>query len=201
MTRIGLKKKGVLYSLFLFLIIFLNWGGLSIAEAAEQPKDGIALEKVADYIFAIIEADREVYTNAIVKRMQDLGIVMAREDWKVKNAIPLPAQFLHSSSKLVAETGNGLRFRLISLWPIYQRNGPATEFERNGLEQLVRNPDVPQRGVVKSGKKKLFQAIYADKVIGSACATCHNAHPLSPKRDFKVGDTMGGVVITFPLNP
>lgn len=201
MTRIGLKKKGVLYSLFLFLIIFLNWGGLSIAEAAEQPKDGIALEKVADYLFAIIEADREVYTNVIVKRMQDLGIVMAREDWKVKNAIPLPVQFLHSSSKLVAETGNGLRFRLISLWPIYPRNGPATEYERNALEQLVRNPDVPQRGVVKSGKKKFFQTIYADKATGSPCIICHNAHPLSPKRDFKIGDTMGGVVINIPMNP
>lgn len=160
---------------------------------------GISPSTVADYLHSIIKADRNVYTNEIVKRMQDQGIVMAREDWKVKNAIPLPAQFLHSSSKLVAETGNGLRFRLISLWPIYQRNGPATEFERNGLEQLVLNPDVPQRGVVKSGKKKFFQAIYADQAIGSACIACHNAHPLSPKRDFKLGDTMGGVVITIPL--
>jgi hypothetical protein len=156
-------------------------------------------EKVADYMHSIIEADRAIYTTYIVKRMQEQGIVLAREDWESKNAIPLPAQFLHLSSKLVAESGVGIRFRLISLWPIHRRNGPATEFERKGLEDLQDSPDIPQRGIVTSGKKKFFQAIYADKAINTACASCHNAHPLSPKRDFQVGDLMGGVVITIPL--
>jgi hypothetical protein len=156
-------------------------------------------EKVADYMHSIIEADRTIYTTYVVKRMQEQGIVLAREDWESKNAIPLPAQFLHLSSKLVAESGVGIRFRLISLWPIHRRNGPATEFERKGLEDLQHSPDMPQRGIVTSGKKKFFQAIYADKAINTACASCHNAHPLSPKRDFQIGDLMGGVVITIPL--
>lgn len=156
-------------------------------------------EKVADYMHSIIEADRAIYTTYVVKRMQEQGIVLAREDWESKNAIPLPAQFLHLSSKLVAESGVGIRFRLISLWPIHRHNGPATEFERKGLEDLQHSPDMPQRGIVTSGKKKFFQAIYADKAINTACASCHNAHPLSPKRDFQIGDLMGGVVITIPL--
>jgi len=156
-------------------------------------------EKVADYMHSIIEADRNIYTTYVVKRMQEQGIVLAQEDWESKNAIPLPAQFLHLSSKLVAESGIGIRFRLISLWPIHRRNGPATEFERKSLEGLQSSPDIPQRGVVTTGKKKFFQAIYADRAINTACASCHNAHPLSPKRDFQVGDLMGGVVITIPL--
>ena len=155
--------------------------------------------KVADYVHSIIEADRKIYTTHVVKRMQEQGIVLAREDWESKNAIPLPAQFLHYSSKLVAESGNGIRFRLISLWPIYRRNGPATEFERTRLEELHQTPDKPQRGIVKSGKKKFFQSIYPDIAISTSCINCHNAHPLSPKRDFKVGDVMGGIVITIPL--
>ena len=159
----------------------------------------ISPEKVADYIHSIIEADRKIYTTKVVKRMQDLGIVLAAEDWESTNAIPLPAQFLHHSSKLVAESGIGIRFRLISLWPIYQRNGPATEFEREGLARLQASPDTPQRGIVRSGKKTFFQSIYADKAITTACISCHNTHPLSPKRDFQVGDLMGGVVITIPL--
>jgi hypothetical protein len=168
---------------------------------AEDPKDMNILspEKVADFIHAIVEADRKVYTTHVVKRLQDQGVVEAREDWESKNAIPLPAQFLHISSKLVAESGHGIRFRLVSLWPIYRRNGPATDFERKALEQLARTPDVPQRGIVTTGKKQLFQAIYADTAINATCITCHNSHPLSPKRDFKVGDIMGGIVITIPL--
>ena len=169
------------------------------AAAPSQPSP-LSPEKVSDYLHSIIEADRKIYTTYVVKRMQEQGIVLAREDWESKNAIPLPAQFLHYSSKLVAESGHGIRFRLISLWPIHRRNGPATEFERKGLERLQTEPDTPQRGIVSSGKKKFFQSIYADKGITTACISCHNAHPLSPKRDFQVGDLMGGVVITIPLD-
>jgi hypothetical protein len=185
--------------MFTFVTILLVGSSLSLEAASKIPSKGIAPETVSDYLNAIIRADREVYTTHIVKRMQDQGIVLAREDWKDKNGIPLPAQFLHYSSKIVAESGSGIRFRLISLWPIYRKNGPATPFEREGLEKLLKNPDVPQRGEVATGKMKFFQSIYADKATSQACVTCHNTHPLSPKRDFKVGDTMGAIVITIPL--
>ncbi len=185
------------------IILMMTMIGISTGVFASETSGhkGLAPEIVADYVHSIIEADRKIYTTHVVKRMQEQGVVLAQEDWENKNAIPLPAQFLHYSSKLVAETGNGIRFRLISLWPIYRRNGPATEFERTGLEKLNTNPDLPQRGEVKSGKKTFFQSIYADKAITTACITCHNAHPLSPKRDFQVGDVMGGIVITIPIQP
>jgi hypothetical protein len=182
----------------LLAVLLLN-SSHALEAATDLPSQGISPAKVADYVHAIVEADRNVYTTHIVKRMQEQGVVLAREDWESKNAIPLPAQFLHYSSKIVAESGSGIRFRLISLWPIYLRNGPATEFERNALEQLNANPDVPQRGIVATGKKKFFQAVYADKAISSSCIMCHNAHPLSPKRDFVMGNVMGGIVITIPL--
>jgi len=171
----------------------------SLRAAESNGMKNLSPEKVADYIHSIVEADRQIYTTHIVKRMQEQGVVLAREDWENKNAIPLPAQFLHISSKLVAESGHGIRFRLISLWPIYRRNGPATDFERKALEQLTLNSDVPQRGIVSTGKKRLFQAIYADKAINDTCITCHNTHPLSPKRDFRKGDLMGAIVVTIPL--
>jgi len=28
---------------------------------------------------------------------------------------------------------------------------------------------------------------------------CHNQHPASPRKDLKVGDVMGGVVVRVPL--
>lgn len=195
-------KLGIIYRvgrLLLIVLIVEIFPAVSAETADLETLKNLSPVKVADFIHSIVEADRKIYTTHIVKRMQEQGIVLAREDWENKNAIPLPAQFLHISSKLVAESGHGIRFRLISRWPIYRRNGPATEFERKALEELERTPDVPQRGIVTTGKKQLFQAIYADKAINSTCITCHNAHPLSPKRDFKTGDLMGGIVITIPL--
>jgi hypothetical protein len=161
---------------------------------------GIPPERVAEYVHAVLEADRTIYTNHVVNRMQAKGIVTAAEHWEHENALPLPAQFLQHSGKLVAEGGRGIRYRLISLWPIYQRNAPATEFERKALETLAQQPARPVTGIVTSGRKQYFQAIYADRAVSSACVNCHNNHPLSPKRDFQSQDAMGGIAITIPLD-
>ena len=160
----------------------------------------IPVETVADYVHSIIEADRTIYSSHVVNRMTQQGIVTANEHWEQQHALPLPAQFLQAAGKLVAKKAHGVRYRLISLWPIYERNGPATPFERHGLEAVEKNPDKPHAGIVNSGKMKFYQAIYADTAVAEACVTCHNQHPLSPKRDFKIGDVMGGIVITIPLD-
>jgi hypothetical protein len=176
------------------------WGVASLHAAKESPPiGGISPEKVADYVHAVLEADRTIYTTHIVNRMQEKGLVAATEQWEQDNTLPLPAQFLQHSGRLVAESGRGIRYRLIGFSPIYQRNAPATEFERKALEVLRRQPDRPITGVVSSGKKQYFQAIYADRAVSSACVTCHNSHPLSPKQDFKLNDVMGGIAITIPL--
>ncbi len=176
------------------------WGGASLPSAKENPSIGsISPERVADYVHAVLEADRTIYTTHIVNRMQEKGIVAATEHWEQENALPLPAQFLQQSGRLAAESGSGIRYRLIGFSPIYQRNAPATEFERKALDVLRRQPERPVTGIVSSGKKQYFQAIYADRAVSPACVTCHNSHPLSPKQDFKVNDLMGGIAITIPL--
>ncbi len=173
-----------------------------IPPLAKEPPvlPGISPEKVADYVHAIIQADRTIYTTLVVTRMQDKHIVNATEHWEQDNALPLPAQFLQHSGKMVAESGRGIRYRLIGLSPIYQRNAPATDFERNALVALANQPDRPVTGIVSSGKKQFFQAIYPDRAVSLACVSCHNNHPLSPKRDFKTNDVMGAIAITIPLD-
>jgi len=180
-------------------LIVTSWVPLSFGEK-KLAAPGIPPEQVALYAHSIIEADRTVYTTHVVNRMQDKGIVTADEHWEQQNALPLPAQFLQRAGRLVAEKGSGIRYRLISLWPIYRRNGPATNFERQGLETVSKNPGTPYMGRVISGKKQYFQAIFADKAVTNACINCHNSHPLSPKRDFKLNSVLGGIVITIPLD-
>jgi len=177
----------------------VGFWGLSSAARDSGGSGKIAPEKVAEYVHAVIEADRTIYTTHVVDRMQEKGITSAVEHWEQQNALPLPAQFLQYSGRVAAEKGSGIRYRLISLWPIYQRNAPAAEFERKGLEAVISQPQRPFTGTVTSGQKQFFQAIYADTAITKACVSCHNAHPLSPKRDFKLNDVMGGIVITIPL--
>ncbi|GJL65765.1 MAG: hypothetical protein NPIRA05_07360 [Nitrospirales bacterium] len=174
----------------------------ALPQAAAQPSEmsaGVSPRIVADYLHAVIQADRTLYATHVVSRMQDTGTVLASEGWKKRGTLPLPAQMLLLSGLEVKEQGFGLQFRLASLWPIYERNGPTTDFETKGLEAVVKDPNQPYTGVIKRGEKEYFKAIYADKAVSKACANCHNAHILSAKRDHKLGDVMGGIIISFPL--
>lgn len=178
--------------------------GLAVPFVAAKnvaPPPGIPPSTVADYVHAVIEADRAIYTKHVVDRMQEKGVVAASENWESQNTLPLPAQFLIDSARMVAKKDRGIRYRLISLWPIYERNGPATDFERGGLEAILKQPEKTYTGYVESGGRRYFQAIYPDVAVAQACIGCHNAHPNSPRRDFKLHDVMGGIVITLPVGP
>lgn len=170
----------------------------SVTRAADYP--GIPPETVADYIHAVIEADRTFYTIHVVERMQKQGVAAASETWRAdKKTLPLPAQFLSEASDLAATTGTKVRYRLISLWPINPHNGPDSESEKKGLEDVRQHPEQASTGTVTIRNQQYFQAIYADRAVTQACIGCHNAHPRSPKKDFKLHDVMGGLVIEIPL--
>jgi Protein of unknown function (DUF3365) len=180
---------------FTILIFGLWWEPYALSAKERSGSPGIPPEKAAAYIYAVIKADR----TEIVNRLQAKGVTTASEHWEMENALMLPAQFLQHSGKLAAENGSGVRYRLIGLWPIYRRNAPASDLERHALESLRKNPDLPVTGIVSSGQKQYFQAIYPDLAVSQACIDCHNGHLLSPKRDFKLNDVMGGITITIPL--
>ena len=172
----------------------------SAASKETDPHKGIPAETVADYVHSVIQADRTFYTTEIVERMQMRGIVFAAENWRETAKLPLPAQFLIEAGRLVAaEQRNGIRFRLISSWAINKKNSPTTEFERTGLTEILVNTDRPYTGVTTAGGARVFQALYPDKAVSQTCVGCHNSHPNSPKKDFKPGDVMGGILLTIPL--
>jgi hypothetical protein len=166
--------------------------------AADLP--GIPPETVTDYIHAVIEADRTFYTIHVVERMQKQSGAPAAENWRAKKkTLPLPAQFLAEASDLASKTGTKVRYRLISLWPINPQNGPDDESEKKGLEAVREHPERSATSTVKIGDQTYFQAIYADLAVSQACVSCHNTHPRSPKKDFKMNEVMGGLVIEIPL--
>ena len=171
-----------------------------LAAQNSHTKEFIAAEQVAEFLHAIIEADRTVYTTHVVNRMQKNDVVKADEAWKRENALPLPAQMMTLSGLRVKSKGSGLEYRLMSLWPIYEKNRPASWFERTGLEAVTGDPSKPFTGVVQKNGRRYFTAIYADTAISDSCVNCHNTHPLSPKRTYTLNDVIGGVVISFPLS-
>ena len=183
------------------LILVFALGGAAFPTGAPTEATSVSLpvEMVADYMHAIIEADREVYTKHVVERMQAKGVVVASENWEYQNTVPLPAQFLMESGRLMERKGMGIQYRLISLWPINKRNIASGEFQQDGLSAILTHPNKPYTGYVKVGTARYFQAVYPDLAVTEACIGCHNAHPESPKRDFKLNDVIGAMVISIPV--
>ena len=73
------------------------------ASKETDPSKGISPETVANYLHSMVEAERTFYTTEVVERMQSRGIVSAAENWLETGDLPLPAQFLLETGRLVAK--------------------------------------------------------------------------------------------------
>ena len=160
----------------------------------------VSYKDMADALHAVMESDRTVYTRLIVNRLQnEEKVIKASEHWKDDKALVLPAQMFRFGAEMVAEKKMGFSYSLQSLWPINKQNAPKTALEKQGLDAVAKDNTKPFYGEETLGKVKYFTAVYADKAIAPACITCHNAHKDSPRTDFKIGQTMGGVVLRIPM--
>ena len=177
--------------------------GLAACDSKPSEPDrpaGISPSTMADALFAVMSADRTVYSNQVVYRLQDVEeVITASEHWESQKALPLPAQMFRMSAGLVAKQTGAFSYSLLSKWPLNKDSGPKTEVEAAGLDSVAENPSKPFYGRETVDGVEYFTAVYADVAVSSACVTCHNAHEDSPRDDFKQGDVMGGVVIRIPL--
>ncbi len=182
------------------MLLFCLLGGCSTGLAGKDSVGSVPLEAVADYLHSVLIADRTFYTVHVVERMERRGVIASSEQWRSESALPLPAQFVQESSHLAELTGSPVRYRLISLTPINKQNGPRTEFEQKALEAVMKHPEQPYKGLVSEEGGRYFQAVYADHAVSPSCVTCHNADPRSAKRDYKLNDVLGGVLISIPVS-
>ncbi len=188
-----IKKDFLWPTLFAGIVLVAYVGSSGAKEAGGEAC--VAPEVVAGYVHAIIEADRTLYASLVVERMQHYGKDLVSEDWAQEDKLPLPAQMLQFAGLEVERRGTGLKYRLASLWPVDKTNGPVTDFERTGLQTVSDDPSAVYTSTIRGN----FKAIFADKAVSEACVTCHNEHPLSPRKNYKLNDVMGGIIIQFPL--
>ncbi|MFO0700426.1 MAG: DUF3365 domain-containing protein [Nitrospira sp.] len=161
---------------------------------------GLSPEVVADYIHAVVESHRAFYTAHVVSPLEEQDAAKATSEWRdEKKAIPLPVQIVNETSQMFTTQSTGLRYQLISLWPINRKNSARDQIDKNSLETIRTKPERPVTRTVKIDGQSYFRAIYADIALSPACVTCHNSHPDSPKKDYQIGDVMGGLVIEFPV--
>ena len=169
--------------------------GLASVHAPATAGGTLPARSVADMLYALALANRTVYTRDIVQRLGPANdaVVAATERYLEHKALPLPAQMFSLVAEEVEETGYWLSLR--SLEPINFANGPLTLLEEQGLEYVKANPGEAFYAEDDAAGTPSLVAVYADVASVEACVACHNAHPASPRRDFVLGDVMGGVIV------
>lgn len=181
----------------------IKWIAAAAAVAMGAPAlaDGIAPQKVADMLHAVMNSDRTVYTKMVVGRLANKeGVIKASEHFEDDKALPLPAQMFRFGAEGVADKTDAFSYSLLSLWPVNKQNAPKTEAEIEGLNYVAENIGENWYGEEELGGVTYFTAVYADTGVAEACVSCHNQHKDSPKTDFELGDVMGGVVIRIPMD-
>lgn len=198
-----MKRESLVRTFLIFASsVIVASAGLFFSQAlgSENAEYGMKPETVANYLHAIIEADRTLYALHVVERMQETGTVIASEGWKHRNALPLPAQMLMMAGQRVEEKGLGLQYRLVSLWPIYEKNGVRSAYETEGLETLSKDPTKPYYRIYRGKRQAILQgnlrrsgSLKSLRQLPQYSFTQHTTR-------LQLGDVMGGLVISFSID-
>lgn len=134
---------------------------------------------------------RTYYTNNIVQSVVFSDDIIATTDHKGhKGVIPIPATFLHDISKVVSNEYT--EYSLYSPYPFRNRAGRTLdEFGEKAWDYLVKNPTDTYSELVERGDRKIMRIGIADTLTAEACVACHNSHPDSIQKGWKLNDVRG----------
>jgi methyl-accepting chemotaxis protein len=181
------------------LLIAVGLAALIYQQRVDQVRQ--QAERMAAALAIQIAEDRTYYTKNVVGKLKADGLPVVAHDSRFrdeKGGIPLPATFVKEITAEINKRGH-YRADLISPWPINKDKGPRTDFERQALAGLVRDTGARPTAMVSEKGETRLVSVTADRASAQACVTCHNAHPDSPKRDFALGDLVGGLVVEVPV--
>ena len=162
-----------------------------------------ALRRQASDLNSVISSVRGYYaTNVVGRVLANPGATQVIHNYEsVPGAIPIPATLSLELGKVIGTQQQNINYRFVSDYPFKNRTPHQLDaFERDALESLRENSD--QKIVDASSTLFTDQVRLAAPILmGTACVSCHNSHPESPKKDWKVGDVRGiqEVTITQPI--
>ena len=176
------------------LLVLILLAGLPIAVWLDlRNLTETALRRQASDLNSVITSVRGYYASNVVARvLANAGSTQVVHNYEaVPGAIPIPATLSLELGHVLSEQQHNIEYRFVSDFPFKGRASHVLDtFETNALKVLREIPD--QRPVQVSASLFSDQVRYITPVImGAACVNCHNSHPDSPKRDWKVGDVRG----------
>ncbi|RDH85713.1 MAG: methyl-accepting chemotaxis protein [endosymbiont of Galathealinum brachiosum] len=143
---------------------------------------------------------RKYYVNNVIKKvLKGSDLKPSFNHQEDPGAVPLPATLIHDLSELLTEAGTSLK--LYSAYPFPNRAGRENDQFGNDAwaalsidtgQSFVKVENIAGITNVRVG--------IADTMVSSACVSCHNSHPLTPKNDWQLDDLRGVLEINIPID-
>src|SRR6185312_7413460 len=191
----GSRSRGLVILLVLVLLaglpvaVWLDLRNLSEATLLRQAND----------LNSVISGVRAYYARNVVARvLASPGTTQVVHNYEsIPGAIPIPATLSLELGHVIGEQQQNIGYRFVSDYP-FKGRAPhdLDDFEKNALKVLRENPDQKLTHVATTMTTDQVRFI-VPVVMGQACVSCHNTHPDSPKRDWKVGDVRAIQEITI----
>ena len=162
----------------------------------------LGIKYVETYINSL-ETFQSMYSSEVIARLKPLGINFTHDYRDHDGAIPIPATFSIELAKAMTNPETGIITRLYSDYPFSFRKdgGPKDEFESLALTTLRFANDKTKPFVRFENVNGHMSMRYAKALLmKQSCVDCHNSHPDSTKKDWKVGDVRGVREVIFPLS-
>ncbi|HWB01294.1 MAG TPA: protein kinase [Pirellulales bacterium] len=160
-----------------------------------------ALESVKQQAEMLEEVDK-MYTTEVVDRLAPLKIDITHDYRNKQGAIPLPATLnIDLGRRISARSVSGMQVRLYSDYPFQSRHdsGSKDDFERTALATLQQHPDETIDRFERYDGRPALRFAKA-RIMAEGCVRCHNQHPQSVKKDWRVGEVGGVLEIIRPLD-
>ena len=178
----------LLISLLLLPVVMLN--SISSATVAQ-------MKMQADEIATLATGIRSYYTDNVIARLQAAeGKAIYSENYRdVHGGIPIPATLSIELGALFdnAHRDGRISYAFLSDYPFTKRVSRSLDrFETEAINAFRNNPERSNyTQLIGNGLGRSTYRLATPVLMRQACVTCHNSHPDSPKRDWKVGDVRG----------
>ncbi len=172
-------------------IILLVMLSLTVNFVAEYTEEKLALEDSNAFTSMIMDM-QSFYASEVVSHAKKNHIKIRKDYKDAGTAIPFPATFTHEFIKKLNEKYGNRNFHFYSDQPFYRRvgGGPRDQFERNALEQFKTNTTNKMHQVDQIAGDRYLRYARAIRMEKN-CVQCHNSHPDSPYKNWKIGDLRG----------
>lgn len=193
---LGIRAKLLIFGALSWVIIFGVYGTYSYMEKVAQMKRLSIM--TASMLSNQIISDREYYASSVIESSLESMVRGTGSHEAVEKALPFHATFKGQSRREL--TGGDPYFvKLVSSHPINQTKVPKDAFQIEALNAMTSEDSHAFYRFEDHNDNFSIRYMVPYFATSRSCISCHNSHPASTKRDYKLGDVMGALEVIVPV--